>query len=158
MTAAGVTAVFDELCRDMRKIRDAHEEDERIDACRKTRPIHLALCLCRVFVPRDDGKRGRNRTMRDRNARIGRHRNRRRDAGNNRKGNAVLFEKQCLLTAAPKDKGIAALQAHDNLSLLRFIYEELIDIALFHRVLCRCLANVDEFLRPLCMRENAAVG
>ena len=73
------------------------------------------------------------------------------------KRNIACKKYKCLLTAAPKDKGIAALEADNRLPLIRFVREENVDILLPHCVLTGLLSDID----PLCLsghvRENALI-
>ena len=139
----GAAAVLDELLRDARQVRDAHEEYERVDARRELVPAHVAPALCRILVSRDDGERGRDGTVRDGDARIGGHGDGGGDARHDLERDALFLEQQALLAAAPEDEGIAALESHDGLALLRLRREQRADVLLAHRVMGGCLADVD---------------
>ena len=153
----GRTAIRDELRRDVRQIGHAHEEDERVDACRELVPADVALALRRVFMAGDDGERRRDAAVRDGDAGIGRHRDGRRDARHDLERQAVLLEQQPLLAAAAEDKRVAALEAHDRLALFCLIDEQLVDVRLLHRVVARGLADVDELRIARRPAEDAVI-
>ena len=94
-------------------------------------------------MSRDDGERGRDGAVRDGDARIGGHGDGGGDARHDLERDALFLEQQALLAAAPKDEGIAALEPHDGLALLRLRREQRADVLLAHRVMGGCLADVD---------------
>ena len=124
--------IGNELLRDMRQIRNAHEENQRIHARRQLIPAHVRVALRRVLMPGDDRKGSCDGPVRDRNTRISRHRNSRGNAWNDFKGQTVFLQQQCFLSAAAEHERIAALEAHHALALLCLVHEQLIDIRLFH--------------------------
>ena len=95
--------------------------------------------------------------MRDGDARIGGHGDGGSHARHDFKRQAVFRQEQGFLAAASEDEGIAALEAHDALALLRELDEELRDVFLLHRVVARAFSYVDAlgFFRH--EREDAAV-
>ena len=109
-------------------------------------------------MPRDDGERGRDSAVRDGDARVGGHGNRRRDARHDLKRDAVFLKQHALFAAAPKDEGIAAFQAHDGLPFLRLQDDEPADILLLHRVMRGCLADVDALGVLRRKAEDAVIG
>ena len=98
-----------------------------------------------IFVTGDDGDGGRIGPVRERNARVGRTGNGTGNAGNFLKGNARVHEFLGLFAAASENVGIAALEARNNLALLRLGDEQLVDVALFHGVIAGDFAYIDEF-------------
>ena len=83
--------------------------------------------------------------MRERNARIGRAGYGAGNAGDLLEGNARIHEFLGFFAAAAENVGIAALEPRDNLALLGLGNEKLVDVALFHGVIARNFAYIDEF-------------
>ena len=81
--------------------------------------------------------------MRQRDARVGRHRDGRRDAGHHLEGNARALERQGLLAAATEHERVAALEPHDPPAASRVGHEERGDPLLRQRVAARGLAGED---------------
>src|SRR5437764_8494375 len=95
----------------------------------------------------DERERGGVRAVRDGDAGVGRARERRRDAGDDLEGDAGGGKLLRFFTAASEDEWIAAFEADDDLSFLRFVDEELVDLLLRQSVLGGVLANIDDLGR-----------
>ena len=96
--------------------------------------------------------------MGDRNTRIGRHGDCRGHARNDLKRHALLFQQQRFLAAAPEDERVSALQAHDAFPFFRFVGQQLVDVALLHRMVRGRLADVNHFRVILRPPQDAVVG
>ena len=122
-------------------------------AGRQLRPVDARFRLLRVLVPGDHRKCRRQAAVRDGNPSVSRHRDRRRDARHDLERDARRPQRLRLLSPAPEDERIAALQAHDALALARLIDEQPVDRLLVVRF-SGDLAHEDKFgLRLRLARE-----
>ncbi len=85
--------------------------------------------------------------MRDGDPVVGRHGKSAGDARHDLIGDAVFREELQLLSAAAKDKGIAALEPDDLFPLQGMIQQSSADILLHHQVVSGPLSDVDLFGR-----------
>ena len=141
----GRTSVFHQTGRDVLQVLYAHEEDQRIDAGGETLPVDAGMGARGILVPCDDRERGGNLAVGDRDAGVFRYGDGACDAGHEFKGKAFFPQQQCFLATAAEHKRIAAFEARDGFSFCRQFGQQLADIFLFHRVVARCLADVDFF-------------
>ena len=122
--------MFDQLGADSRQRFDAHIKRDAGHPG-DGRPIQIAgiagaallgagvLVILFFFVAGDDRKTGIQIAMGDGNPRISGRRDRRADARHNLKSNSRSAQRQAFLAAPSKDKRIAALEAHHQVSLTR---------------------------------------
>ena len=95
-------------------------------------------------VTRRDVHRRRDPALGQRDAGQDRHGDRRADARHHRDLHTGRTTGMQLLAAAPVDERVPALEPHDDLSLLRPLDEEPVDLRLRHRVAARGLPDVDD--------------
>ena len=106
----GGPPVGNQLCRDMGQVFDPHQKHQRIDRRGQFVPLHAGLGFFWIFMAGHHGKRSGDCPVRHRNPGVGRHGDRRSDAGNDFKLHAMLTQKQRFFAAATEHKRIAALK------------------------------------------------
>ncbi len=89
-----------------------------------------------------------------RNAGVGGAAAGRRDPRHHLKANAAADQRLQLLAATAEDEGIAPLQPHHPLALLRLLQQELVDPLLRHAVVARLLADEDALGIPAHQRHH----
>ena len=95
------------------------------------------------FVSGDDMKGRGEISVRDRNAIVRGNRDRRGDAGDDLKGDAVLGQELQFLSASSEKEGISPLQADHPVPLLRFFQNQLIHFPLRHGVVAGPFSDID---------------
>ena len=96
-------------------------------------PVDRALVADRgVLVAGHDGERRARVAQRHRDAGVGGHGDRRRDAGHDLEGHARLDERRRLLAATGEHERVAALQPHDGGAGAAPLDEQRVDLLLRH--------------------------
>jgi hypothetical protein len=134
--------VGDEVRRDARQRRHAHEHDERVDRGRKARPVD-AIAALGTFMSGHHGERGRDATLGDRDACIRGRRDGGAHAGHDLERHARCGERSGLLAAPAEHKRVAALEPHDTSAILRVRDEQRVDLLLRHRMMAAHLSRKD---------------
>ena len=122
----------DELLSNPPDALHAHEHDLGPGGLGELRPINAALLLGGILMPGQDGEIGAMIPMRDRDAGIVRPRVEGRHAGHHLESHLCRRQFLCLLAAAAKDVGIAALEPHDRLARLGLGHEQLVELLLWN--------------------------
>ena len=108
--------------------------DDRAAQSRQARPVDVRLARVLVLVPAHERDRVAAARVGDRDARVGRHADRGRDAGHHLERHAVLVQEQRFLAAAVEHERVAPLQARHHLALARLLGEQVADRFLLERL------------------------
>ena len=127
-------AVRDERAQDARELLRADVADDGAVQFREVRPVDRRARLPFVFVPAHERERVAAAGVRDRDARVARHADPGRDAGDHLEPHALLVQEQRFRSAAVEYKRIAPLQARDRLAFARFFGEQVTDRFLLERL------------------------
>jgi hypothetical protein len=138
-------AVFAQFGDNAGQGRHRHQKDRRRFGIRQLRVVEARVALERIFVSGRDRERGVVIAVRHRNPGIGRHGDRRRDAGDDLERHAGRAQRLCFFAAARENEHVAALEAHDALSLTGELHAQGGDLVLGQRVRAGALADVNAF-------------
>ena len=139
-----VSAGGDQALGDLRQSLQPHVHHERAREGRKRVPVERRVVLGGILVSGDEGDGGRLVPVGHRDPGVRRRRHPGRDAGDHLERDPGGGERLCLLTAAPEDERIAALQADDGATGPRAIDHQPLDLLLRHLGRARLLAHVHE--------------
>ena len=160
MSAAGFVrrpAVRDQRVDDRRQLpRPGVADDRAVEAAPGCVQSMCGAASGSVLVPADEGERVAAARIGERDAGVGRDRDRRRHAGHDLERDALLVQEQRLLAAAVEDERIAPLQAGDDLALARLLGEQVADRVLVDR-LRRGGADVDALGIGACLAQQPRV-
>src|SRR2546425_10203939 len=152
----GRAPVGDELSRELWQPLEAHQHDERVHRGREPRPVDPAPALRRATVPGDDGERGGDAAVGQRDPGV----RGRRDGGGHARHDLErdprARQRLRLLAAPAEDEGVAALEPHDTPPAPRVTDEERVDARLGQRVRAARLAREDA-TRPRRLGEETPI-
>ena len=142
---------FDESLTDPAQPRNPHHEHFRPGSLRQLLKIKRGIFLRGIFMSRENRQLRAVITMRHRNPRVGWSGNRRGNPRHNLELHPRICELGSFFTTAPKNHGVTALEARDNLSLQRLLNNNIINLILRNCMSRRALARKNQLtalLRP----------
>src|SRR5262249_23583079 len=124
----------------LRQRAQAHVDHERLPLTRELIPMQFQLAVL-ARVAGDENARLRIVAMSERDAGVRSAAARRGDARHDLERDLALRQRLDLLTAAPEDEWIAALEPQHALAFARELHEQRVDLVLRHLVLAWSLAD-----------------
>jgi hypothetical protein len=132
-------ALCQQAAHDRPEVLQRHQDDQNIGRARKLAPPNLAA---RGLMSSHKRNTGGKRTVSHRNTGVGRHPDRRADAGDDLEENVGRAQRLRFFTAAAEDKWIAAFEPDNAFALARPTNELLLDRSLIAGAAAGDLADI----------------